>query len=152
MMLGRDSGLLRVAFLPQFAYECFTGPGLPPPVLIGGAVESVMSLMPRPTYSRGVSLLAASLPGVRLLPFHATTDSIPAFSPEQWQTLMRKLAAPGSTSTASGAGPGGLCGVVFCEPHFVVVESFLRRLHNLVPACTLVGGVVQPGGAPSQPR
>jgi hypothetical protein len=114
-----------------------------------------MSLTPRPTCSRGVSLLAASLPGVQLFPYHATTDSIPAFTPHQWQSLLHKPMVPGHTPAASGVAasgaaasggpPGGLCGVVFCEPRFVAVESFLRRLHNLLPACALVGGVVQPG-------
>lgn len=146
-------------------YEQFAGPDLAPPVLVGGAVEAVMALSPRPAITSGVSLLAASLPGVRLFPFHTATDAVPTFSPEQWAALLRKP-VPGSSgvlgesssaaavpslppASGSGCGGGGVCGVVFCEPHFVQIESLLRRLHNLMPGLALVGGVVQPGSASS---
>ena len=145
----------------QFAYECFTQPGAPAPVLIGGAVDSVMSVAPRPVCGPGVTLLAAVLPGVSLYPFHNTTDSAPAFTPNQWQGLLRRPSHPPVEASPPGnpgdelldgsGSPGGVCGVVFCEPHFVAVETLLRRLHNLLPASTLLGGVVQPDSS-AQPH
>lgn len=39
----------------------------------------------------GVSLLAASLPGVELMPFHVETPALPQLSAEQWSRLLTNV-------------------------------------------------------------
>jgi hypothetical protein len=85
----------------------------------------------------GVSLLAASLPGVQLLPFHVSEPALPSITAEQWQQLLQK---PGSSSSSSSnKAMHQNAAIVLSSPHFVDVEKFLLRLSSALPGMP-VGG------------
>jgi hypothetical protein len=120
------------------------------PTVIGGAVQSISgnghSSLALGSY--GVSLLAASLPGVRLFPFHVNKPSLPSFSAEEWAMLLQQpqqqQQQPGHSR---GSVPEGQAfqevatadcasynsAVVFSTPHFLETQEFLQRLGNILP-------------------
>ncbi|KAK9815944.1 hypothetical protein WJX72_012422 [[Myrmecia] bisecta] len=121
---------------PAFVQECLSSSGQAPPVLIGGAVQEVVGAgqaAPR----AGVSLMAASLPGVRLHAFHATNTSLPELPEGAWSHLIcpQRTAAGAQHKTAA---------LLLSEPHFIMVDELLHRLHSTVPEMPVVGGVLQP--------
>jgi hypothetical protein len=84
-----------------------------------------------------VSLLAASLPGVQLLPFHVSEPALPSITAEQWKQLLQK---PGSSSSSSSSAlVHQNAAIVLSSPHFVEVEKFLLRLSSALPGMP-VGG------------
>ncbi|KXZ56575.1 hypothetical protein GPECTOR_1g517 [Gonium pectorale] len=98
-----------------------TSPARPPVALAvpGGCPQRVAGGSHYPREGEPcVSLLAAHLPGVRLLPFHAATGSLPSLGPSgAWTELVRAArASAGAGANAAGAraaaapgggGPGG---------------------------------------------
>jgi hypothetical protein len=82
----------------------------------------------------GVSLLAASLPGVQLLPFHVSEPALPSFTAEQWKQLLQKPdPAASSSSSSSSEGLHRNAAVLLSSPHFVDVEKLLLRLSGALP-------------------
>lgn len=98
----------------------------------------------------GVSLLAASLPGVQLLPFHVSEPALPSFTTEQWKQLLQRPgpatpAATNSSRSSSARNTGGgssssssdgwqqNAAILLSSPHFVDVEIFLLRLSAALP-------------------
>eukprot|EP00775_Hariotina_reticulata_P003916 gene3916-4170_t len=116
------------------------------PTVIGGAVQSISgsghSSLDLGSY--GVSLLAASLPGVRLLPFHVSKPSLPSFSAEEWAMLLQQQQQEGksgsSTYERAGSQQAGAAdaashnsAIVLSTPFFFEVQEFLQRLGNILP-------------------
>jgi hypothetical protein len=84
----------------------------------------------------GVSLLAASLPGVQLMPFHVKEPALPSFTAEQWRQLLQRpsAAAADSSSTSSSSDvQQQIAAILLSSPHFVDVEKFLLRLSAALP-------------------
>jgi hypothetical protein len=88
-----------------------------------------------------VSLLAASLPGVQLLPFHVKEPALPSITAEQWKQLLQKPGptASGGSSSSGSEGMHQNAAIVLSSPHFVDVEKFLLRLSGALPGMP-VGG------------
>ncbi|EIE18129.1 hypothetical protein COCSUDRAFT_60504 [Coccomyxa subellipsoidea C-169] len=84
--------------------------------------------------------MAASLPNVRLFPFHAVSASLPDLRQGSWNDL---IAAPASGDKGS-SGPDRTAGLILSEPHFLLVEDLLARLRGALPEAPLLGGVVAP--------
>lgn len=82
-----------------------------------------------------MSLLAASLPGVALLPFHAKTATLPTFTAQQWTNLLQQQqqGQVASNSSSSTGNSGQCAAILLSSPHFVEVEKLLRRLSNALP-------------------
>ncbi|KAF6265844.1 hypothetical protein COO60DRAFT_765240 [Scenedesmus sp. NREL 46B-D3] len=133
------------------------------PVIIGGALQSVCANGQAISSGPGVSLLAASLPGVQLLPFHVSEPALPSFTTEQWKQLLQRPgpATPaatnssrsssarntggGSSSSSSSDGWQQNAAILLSSPHFVDVEIFLLRLSAALPGMPMVGGVTERG-------
>lgn len=93
-------------------------------------------------------MLASSLPGVQLLPFHVKEAGLPAFTADQWRELLQKpsnsIHTPGNSSSSSSASAGDHgssssgwqprnAAILLSAPHFVDVEKFLLRMSAALP-------------------
>lgn len=113
----------------------------------------------------GVSLLAASLPGVELMPFHVETPALPQLSAEQWSRLLTNVShrrprprSPwssthihvDSSSDDEDAGApssrlhNSTATLMLSAPHFTDVERLLQRFSNVLPGMPVLGGVTEP--------
>ncbi|GFR41157.1 hypothetical protein Agub_g1821 [Astrephomene gubernaculifera] len=91
-----------LADLPQYVRALMVDEGLPPPLIIGGVLRGVAGGGFGPADCEpGVALLAAHLPGVRLLTFHTTQGSLPALSGGSWADVM--LASRGGAAQSPAA-------------------------------------------------
>lgn len=108
-------------------------PSLPAQSVYGSGVSS--------DGTPGVSILAGSLPGVQLMPFHVRDASLPPFTTQQWASLLQRNTShsisSATSSTGSSDAPGNhsnaCTAIVFSAPHFTDVESFLQRLSSVLP-------------------
>ncbi|WIA11768.1 hypothetical protein OEZ85_011862 [Tetradesmus obliquus] len=119
------------------------------PVILGGALQSVSANGRMISNGPGVSLLAASLPGVQLLPFHVKEPALPSFTAEQWKELLQRpsTSTDGSSSSSSSSSDAQQqnAAILLSSPHFVDVEKFLLRLSAALPGMPMVGGVTERG-------
>ncbi|GIL43225.1 hypothetical protein Vafri_1026 [Volvox africanus] len=91
-----------LADTPQYIRELLTYEGEQPPVIVGGVLRNV-GVGSSHTAKEGtpcVALLAAHLPGVRLMPFHTTKSSLPTLPSDGWVEVVRATRA-----AAIGAAP-----------------------------------------------
>lgn len=94
----------------------------------------------------GVSLLAASLPGVQLLPFHVKEPALPSFTAEQWKELLQRPSQSTDGSSSNEAQQQNAA-ILLSSPHFVDVEKFLLRLSAALPGMPVGGWLgVLPAG------
>ncbi|KAK9825725.1 hypothetical protein WJX74_001358 [Apatococcus lobatus] len=126
---------LRLA--PMYITEMLSNASGRAPVVIGGVVQGLITPMV-PLAPSGVSLLAASLPGTTLYPFHTTSTDLPVLPGRGWADLLGTSAQPHTATTHTSA-------LLMAEPHFTTVETLLSRLQTAVPGMGIVGGVLQPG-------
>lgn len=102
----------------------------------GGVIGGGHEIEQRP----GVSLTAATLPGVTIRPFHLETDALP--SPDADAARWRTLVGVDADS----------------QPHFVVLpdpftfdaESLVRGLDLAYPAANIIGGIASGGREPGE--
>ncbi|KAK9917127.1 hypothetical protein WJX75_001174 [Coccomyxa subellipsoidea] len=120
--------------------ECLSGSDHASPVVLGGVVQGLMGQGSQSCGGQGVSLMAASLPNVRLFPFHATSASLPDLRHGSWKDL---IAAPAAGEDGSGD-PDRTAGLILSEPHFLSVEELLVRLRGALPEAPILGGVLAP--------
>ncbi|GLI68876.1 hypothetical protein VaNZ11_013422 [Volvox africanus] len=84
-----------LADTPQYVRELLTYEGEQPPVIVGGVLRSVGAGSSH-TAKEGapcVALLAAHLPGVKLMPFHTTKSSLPTLPSDGWVEVVRATRA-----------------------------------------------------------
>ncbi|GIL72754.1 hypothetical protein Vretimale_4461 [Volvox reticuliferus] len=94
-----------LADTPQYVRELLTYEGQQPPVIVGGVLRSVGAGGSH-TAKEGnpcVALLAAHLPGVRLMPFYTTKSSLPTLPGDGWVEVIRATRA---AANAGALGPG----------------------------------------------
>lgn len=109
-----------------------------------------------------MSLLAASLPGVELMPFHVDTPALPQLSAQQWSRLLtnvshrqpRPRSSYSSThihvdsdseedESASSNTVNSTATIMLSSPHFTEVERLLQRFSNVLPGMPVLGGVTE---------
>eukprot|EP00242_Pyramimonas_sp_CCMP2087_P012639 CAMPEP_0198199086 /NCGR_PEP_ID=MMETSP1445-20131203/2418_1 /TAXON_ID=36898 /ORGANISM="Pyramimonas sp., Strain CCMP2087" /LENGTH=381 /DNA_ID=CAMNT_0043868813 /DNA_START=264 /DNA_END=1406 /DNA_ORIENTATION=+ len=123
-----------------FAHECLSCNGNSPPHIIGGVVPGCIAGDRQAWKGRSVSVMVASLPGVKINSFSLNEPSIPDLPRDTWQSLLR--------ASSSADGPA-VATILLSEPSFVEVEQLLARLHSVLPHSSLVGGIV--GDSTSKP-
>jgi small ligand-binding sensory domain FIST len=104
----------------------------PGALVVGCAAESVLGNGVEVERSESLALLAGTLPGVELLPFHlerAPRDAV------EWRALI-------------GAEPSSLGGCVLFGDPFDDVDSAVGRLDAVTPEVPKIGGLVSGVGAP----
>ncbi|GLC35702.1 hypothetical protein PLESTB_000485500 [Pleodorina starrii] len=94
-----------LADTPQYVRELLTYDRAQPPVILGGVLRSVAAGSSALCKEGGpcVALLAAHLPGVKLMPFHTTQSSLPALPGDGWAEVMRATRAITSAKAAAAA-------------------------------------------------
>ncbi|CAL5223560.1 g6093 [Coccomyxa viridis] len=131
-----------IRFGGAYVRECLSGSGDDAPVVIGGVVQSLLGSGSGGITGQGVSLMAASLPNVRLFPFHTTDTALPELESGSWRDLIS-----GNASSSSGAIADRprerTAGILLSEPHFTAVEELLGRLRGVLPQAPWLGGVLQ---------
>jgi len=120
-----------VDLAPKYVTEILSGPGggAAPPVLIGGVVKGAGGDRDGAPSGPGVSVMAASLPGVKITPFHCSSTSLPELSADDWG----RLARPAAGASAARAG------FLMADPWLRDVEALVGRLHSAVPGVKLLG-------------
>lgn len=132
------------------------------PVVMGGVLQSVSGPGEHISSGSGVSLLAASLPGVELMPFHVDTPALPQLSAQQWSRLLtnvshrqpRPRSSYSSThihvdsdseedESSSSTGVNSTATIMLSSPHFTEVERLLQRFSNVLPGMPVLGGVTE---------
>ncbi|DBA84695.1 hypothetical protein WJX77_009528 [Trebouxia sp. C0004] len=134
LLVTSDAYGSHVEYAPSFVQECLSSKENAPPVLVGGAVQGLLTNRSRNV--AGVSLFAAHMPAVELMPFHVKGPSLPELIPGQWDSLIQ-------SSHAASSSANNVAAVLLSEPHFVQVDELISRIQGVVP-CPLVGGVAQP--------
>jgi small ligand-binding sensory domain FIST len=138
------------------------------PVVMGGVTEAVSGAGEHVCGGSGVSLLAASLPGVELMPFHIDTPALPQLSAQQWGRLLTNVShrrprprsewssthihvdSDSDNEAESGAGSSSsrlhnsTATLMLAAPHFTDVERLLQRFSNVLPGMPVLGGVTAP--------
>ena len=167
------------------------------PALFGGVVTGCIGGRGQTMDGPSVSVTAACMPGVDVIPFHALDCSLPPqVTAAQWLELMtaggmsqggaahhkvegvgvadtdvvradaddtradrygvRVAANKGSVDSVGDAAvtngtnaetPETVGVLMLADPHFVEVDSFMRRFHSVLPASKVVGGAVKAGEA-----
>jgi hypothetical protein len=131
---------------------------LPP----GLTLQSVSGPGEQVTEGSGVSLLAASLPGVELMPFHIDTPALPQLSAQQWSRLLTHVShrrprprseyssthihvdsSDESDSDEDASGLPSSATLLLSSPHFTDVERLLQRFSNVLPGMPVLGGVTE---------
>ncbi|CAL8463260.1 g2794 [Coccomyxa elongata] len=135
-------GSNNIRFASAYVQECLSGNNSAPPVVLGGAVQSLMGQGSKSSGGQGVSLMAASLPNVRLFPFHATSASLPDLHQGSWKELVGAL--PAERKNGTSGPPDRIAGLILSEPHFLSVENLLARLRGAMPEAPMLGGVLAP--------
>lgn len=124
-----------IEYAPSFVQECLSSKENDPPVVIGGAVQGLLTN--RSTHVSGVSLFAAHMPDVQFMPFHVKSTSLPELTASQWDSLIQ-------SGNASEDSRNNVAAVLMSEPHFIQVDELISRIQGVLPSSPLVGGVTQP--------
>lgn len=135
------------------------------PVVMGGVTDSVSGAGEQVCSGSGVSLLAASMPGVELMPFHIDTPALPQLSAEQWGRLLTNVShrrprprsqwssthihvdsdSDSEPESAADSRPhNSTATLMLSAPHFTDVERLLQRFSNVLPGMPVLGGVTAP--------
>jgi small ligand-binding sensory domain FIST len=112
---------------------------LDPQALIGCSAEGVIGGDREVERSPGISLLVASLPGVRIHPFHVGTDD--------WRQLINEKEAL-IERLGLGSEPRALIGMG--DPFTTPLVQFMAALDQVAPQAPLIGGMASSGREPGE--
>ncbi|GAX75381.1 hypothetical protein CEUSTIGMA_g2825.t1 [Chlamydomonas eustigma] len=127
---------VHVSQISEWAREVFRSNTGQRPTVLGCVLQGVSSGSNRYLPSQpGVSLWAAHLPGVELIPFHTKGEDLPELPTGTWQRLVRRSMEK-DTSTAA---------LLFSPPHFFDNELLMQRIRSALPRSQIVGAISCPG-------
>ena len=110
-------------------------------VLIGCTAEGTLAVDREVERTPSLSLLAATMPDVRIRPFHIRQSELHAATdPSDWERLV---------GVSNESKP---LFVALADPFRFAVHDFIESLNNFYPGAPLVGGVASAGQRPEQNR
>ncbi|MEK7748300.1 MAG: FIST N-terminal domain-containing protein [Nitrospirota bacterium] len=113
----------------------------------GGVIGGSREIERRPA----ISLLAGSLPGVTIRPFHLDQSGLPSLddSPRKWQNCFSNAAdATTLPDTKGHLGNGDF--IILADPFTMDVEKVLSGLDYAYPAAVKIGGLASGAQSPGQ--
>lgn len=110
-------------------------------VLLGCTAEGTIGVRTEIERAPSMSLLVASLPGVRILPFHLRQKQLEeAATPPDWERMV---------AVSNESRP---IFVALADPFSVAIHDFLEGINEVYPGAPLVGGVASAARQPKQNR
>jgi small ligand-binding sensory domain FIST len=117
------------------------GTKMPGAAFLGCTAEGTIGLNQELEGMPSMSLLVASLPGVRVAPFHLTEEELAAAeSAMDWERIVSVL--PESDPTF----------IALADPFRFAIHEFVERINETYPGAPLFGGVASAGRMPGENR